>query len=189
MVTEFLLHLPMWEMIRVLGILSYLLLFGGVSLGICYSMPGWPGKTKSKLYKAHSFATISGMFVGIFHAMLLIVDTYMPFTWPELLVPFSAAKDPFWNGLGSIAVYGMILIILSTDLKQKLKKHVWRAVHLGSYPTFLAALAHGIGVGSDTQNGWVFLMYVTTFVIVCVLLMIRAWMGGKERLAHPDSRG
>ncbi|MGD8191437.1 ferric reductase-like transmembrane domain-containing protein [Brevibacillus ginsengisoli] len=189
MLTQLILHLPTWEMIRVLGISAYVMLFVGVSLGICYSMPGRSGKAKANLYKIHSAATVSGMFLGMFHAMLLVIDTYEPFGWTQILVPFSAADKPLFTGLGTIAAYGMVLIILTTDLRNKLNKKVWRLIHISAYPTFIAALIHGIGVGTDTKNGWVFLMYVATTMIVTVLFIIRAFIGGKRSLAHTASRG
>ncbi|GED72721.1 hypothetical protein BRE01_64230 [Brevibacillus reuszeri] len=186
--TEWILQMPTWELIRFFGLLSYFMLFTGVSLGICYSMPGWTPKTKGKLYKLHSTASVSGMFLGIFHAMLLVIDTFMPFYWTELLLPFSAEHSSLMNGLGTITAYGMIAIILTTDLRHKLNKKAWRAIHLCSYPTFVMALIHGMGVGSDTNVGWVFLSYVLTFAIVTMLLIIRAFLGGKRGLAHSAGR-
>jgi len=187
--TEWVLQLPTWEMIRFFGLLSYFMLFVGVSLGITYSMPGWSPKTKGKLYKLHSVASITGMFTGIFHAMILVVDTYMPFSWSELLLPFTASHSPLLNGLGTIAAYSMIVIILTTDLRNKVNRKIWRAIHLGAYPTFVMALIHGMGEGTDTEEGWIFLMYVFTFAVVTILLIVRAFQGGKRNLAHSAGRG
>ncbi|KQL43518.1 ferric reductase [Brevibacillus choshinensis] len=186
--TEWVLHFPTWELIRFFGLLSYFMLFTGVGLGICYSMPGWAPKTKGRLYKIHSAASVSGMFLGVFHAMLLVIDTYMPFSWGELLFPFTASHSPLLNGLGTITAYGMVAIILTTDLRNKLNKKVWRAVHLCSYPTFVMALIHGMGVGTDTREGWIILFYVFTFTAVTILLIARAFLGGKRNLAHSTGR-
>ena len=189
MMTELILQMPTWEMIRFLGILSYFMIFLGVSLGICYSIPVWSGKGKARLYKIHSASTVLGMFLGILHAIWLVVDTYMPFQWIEVLVPFLAEDKPILNGLGTLAAYGMAAVILTTDLRNKLNKKVWLAIHLSAYPTFLAALVHGIGVGTDSKNIWVFLMYVVTAMVVTMLLIVRAFMGGKRSLAHTAGRG
>ncbi|MFD2369533.1 ferric reductase [Brevibacillus sp. GCM10020057] len=187
--TEWLLRLPAWEMIRGFGLLSYFMLFAGVSLGILYSMPGWSPRTKGRLYKLHAAATTAGMFIGIFHAMLLVIDTYMPFSWSELLLPFTASHDPLLNGLGTVVVYGMIVIILTTDLRNKVSRRAWRAIHIGAYPAFVLALIHGAVIGTDTKEGWIFLMYVCTFTIVTILLIVRAFQGGKRHLAHSAGRG
>ncbi|MED1953078.1 ferric reductase-like transmembrane domain-containing protein [Brevibacillus centrosporus] len=186
--TEWILQLPTWEMIRFFGLLSYYLLFAGVVLGISYSFPGWTPKTKGKLYRLHGAASVSGMFIGVLHAMLLVIDTYMPFSWYEILLPFAASHSPVVNGLGTLAAYGMAIIILTTDLRNKLHRKVWRVIHFASYPTFVLALAHGIGGGTDTKVGWIFLSYVVTFAVVSILLIARAFLGGKRSLAHSAGR-
>ncbi len=43
---DFMLSLPTWMMIRVIGITSFLLLTAGISLGISYSFPFWGRNTK-----------------------------------------------------------------------------------------------------------------------------------------------
>ncbi|MGE5702589.1 MAG: ferric reductase-like transmembrane domain-containing protein [Clostridia bacterium] len=184
----FITSLPTWETIRFLGITAYVLLFLGVSLGMLYSMPFWKGKAKATLYKVHSYTTITGTFCAILHAMTLIVDTYMPFSWTDILVPFSAENDPIWNGLGSLALYSTLLLILTTDLRTKLNKNVWRFLHLCSYPTFVIAMIHGIEIGTDTQSPLMYLLYISTFGILVVLLAIRIVIGRKTTGAYLANR-
>ncbi|WP_207953200.1 hypothetical protein [Paenibacillus agricola] len=47
----------------------------------------------------------SGLSFGLLHALVLIIDSY----------PFTAANEPFWNGLGTISIYGLILVLVTTD--------------------------------------------------------------------------
>ncbi len=185
----FITHLPTWEIIRILGITSYLLLFVGVSLGILYGMPLWKGKQKAQVYKIHSLATIGGTFGGVLHAIFLTIDTYAPFSWKEILIPFTAEDQPFWNGLGTIALYGVLIIILSTDLRNKLKKKLWFAIHLCSYPMFVIALIHGLGSGTDTKLLPVYLMYTVTCGIVLLLVIIRSFVGKKISNTSLADRG
>ncbi|NGQ95912.1 ferric reductase [Brevibacillus sp. SYP-B805] len=185
----FLTSLPTWELIRFLGLLAYLLLFAGVSLGMLYSMPVWKGKGKAALYKCHSTVTVAGTFCGILHAMILVIDTYMPFSWLEILIPFRAAYKPLWNGIGTLAAYGTLILILTTDLRNRMPHKLWRMIHIGSYPVFLAALIHGLGVGSDTKHPAVYLMYVLSFGIMVLLLIVRLFFGRKRDRAYLAHRG
>ncbi|WP_019121237.1 ferric reductase-like transmembrane domain-containing protein [Brevibacillus massiliensis] len=180
---------PIWQTIRVLGMVSYLLLFTGICLGILYSMPFWKGKTKAALYKYHSSATVAGVFCGIFHAMLLVIDLHMPFSWKEILIPFASRNEPLWNGLGTLALYGMLIITFTTDIRTKLKKNVWRAIHFCSYPAFIAALAHGMGAGTDTKRFPIYLMYICTSGIIVLLSVIRICFRRKQNIAHLANRG
>lgn len=171
--TEFMVHLPTWVMIRTLGIASYALLAIGVILGILYGFPFWKGKTKANLYQVHSTATVTGTAVGLLHGVITVIDTYMPFDWSEVLVPFTAQHSPFLNGLGTLAGYGMLLVIFTTDIRHKLKKKVWLLFHLLAYPILIMSWIHGLFLGTDSSSLAVRWMYVGTLMIVLLLTVLR----------------
>lgn len=172
---------PVWQFIRFSGLLSYLFLCLGISLGIAYSMPVWTAEQKLRIYKYHSSATISGAFCGLMHAMFLLIDTYMSFSLIELLIPFTAPVKPVLFGLGTISLYGVLLIIFTTDVRSKLFRKLWMTIHMCAYPIYLTALAHGMLGGTDTKNPWIFMMYVVSFVIVLLLMVIQAILVKRSR--------
>lgn len=172
---------PTWKFIRLSGLLAYLLLCLGISLGIVYSLPVWTAKQKIGIYKFHSIATISGTFCGIMHAMFLLIDSYIPFSWIQLLVPFTAPKKPVIYGLGTITMYGLLLIIFTTDIRGKLSGKVWTAIHMCAYPIYVIALAHGMLGGTDAKNPWIFMTYVATFVVILSLMVIQAALMTRSR--------
>ncbi len=171
---QFLIHLPTWNMVRLFGMISYLLLFAGISLGMIYGFPGWKGRTKARLFKIHTFCTNSGTLFALLHAIVLVIDTFMPFTWKEILIPFHAANSPFLNGIGTLAAYGMLLLIFTSDIRNKLKKAVWFRIHLLSYPIFILALIHGLFLGTDSSDSNVRYMYLFTFLFVLLLVILRS---------------
>jgi predicted ferric reductase len=148
---ELIANLPIWQMIRYLGIASYILLAIGICLGISYSLPMRTGKSKAKLHKWHTFSTIAGTGIGLFHGAIMVIDQYTPFNWSEVLIPFTASHAPFLNGIGTVTGYGMLIVILSSDLRNKIKRKVWIMIHLLSYPIFIMAFIHGYFLGTDTQ--------------------------------------
>ncbi|RKN74200.1 ferric reductase [Paenibacillus ginsengarvi] len=168
---QWFIKLPTWELTRLLGLLSYMLLFAGVSVGIVYGM--WWKRHKAQLYKVHSFLSVSGTAAALLHTAILVISTYSPFPWSELFIPFSASSNPVLNGIGTIAVYGLLLLILTTDLRNKLKKRLWHRIHLLAYPLWLLCLFHGLLLGTDTKLGAVKLMYAATAAVVVVLTGLR----------------
>jgi len=181
---QWIIGLPTWELTRIFGLLSYVLLFAGVSVGIIYGM--WWKRRKAQLYKVHTFLSNTGTLFALLHAAVLIISVYLPFSWKEVLVPFSAESHPVLNGLGTIALYGLLLLILTSDLRNKLKKQLWHRIHLLAYPMFFLSLVHGLLIGTDSQSGAVKLMYAATAAIVIVLtvLRIRAQVSGGKRTRH-----
>jgi len=170
---EWIVGLPLWQMIRYLGIASYVLLAAGICLGIAYSFPVWKGVRKAQLYKLHTFCTIGGTALGLLHGVITVIDTYLPYSWTEVLVPFAAKQHPVLNGLGTLAGYGMLLVILTSDLRNKIGKRVWKLVHFLSYPIFVIAFVHGYFLGTDTALTGIRWMYLLSFAAVVLLTVLR----------------
>ncbi|QHW32427.1 ferric reductase [Paenibacillus rhizovicinus] len=173
---DLLLRLPTWEIIRVAGIASFCLLTVGMALGISYNFAIWPRGSKRRLYRWHSFCTIAGTAIGLLHGMTTIIDTYVPYTWKDLLIPFSSAYAPAWSGLGSLSGYGMLLVILTTDLRNKLKRPLWLLFHLLSYPIYMMALLHGFFLGSDSDLPGIRLLYAASVIFLLGLTAARGAM-------------
>jgi DMSO/TMAO reductase YedYZ heme-binding membrane subunit len=178
-------------MIRSLGIVSYVMLAVGICLGILYSFPFWNGKQKGTLYKVHTLFTNVGTLFGLLHGVITVIDQYMPYSWSEVLIPFAAKQHPVLNGLGTLAGYGLLLLIFTSDIRNKLKRPLWHAIHLLSYPIFIAAFIHGCFLGTDTQQPGIKLMYFVSIAAIVALTVARGMVhkprqtllspGGKAR--------
>ncbi|MGG1516972.1 ferric reductase [Paenibacillus oryzisoli] len=172
-------NLPMWQFIRSFGIVSYLFLTIGICLGISYSMPILPGTWKKHMYKLHNFFTLAGTGIGLLHGIITVIDTYMPYTWSEVLIPFTSKSHPVLNGFGTLSGYLMLLVIFTTDLRNKLKKSVWFVLHLMAYPAFFMAFIHGYYLGTDTNHPAVHTMYLVTIAAVLSVSVLRGFVRGK----------
>ncbi|MFC5449266.1 ferric reductase [Paenibacillus aestuarii] len=177
-------NLPIWQMIRSLGIVSYLFLTIGICLGISYSMPILPAAWKKIMYKLHNFFTLAGTGIGLLHGVITVIDAYMPYTWSEVLIPFTAKQHPILNGFGTISGYLMLIVIFTTDLRNKLKKSVWFVLHLMAYPSFFMAFIHGYYLGTDTKSSAVHAMYLITIAAVLGVSVIRGFVARKVRTSH-----
>ncbi|MCM3134562.1 ferric reductase-like transmembrane domain-containing protein [Paenibacillus polysaccharolyticus] len=169
-------YLPTWNIIRISGIAAYILLFAGVFLGIAQGMPIAKGKPKAVMFKWHTRTTWLAFGLGITHALMLVIDHYSPFTWRELLIPFTASVHPIGTGLGTLAFYGLLIVLLSSDLRNKLGRKWWFMFHMLSYPVFAGLLIHGMVTGSDSGHVIMRLMYVFTGVSIIGITVLRGLM-------------
>jgi hypothetical protein len=170
---DLLLRLPTWPLIRVAGLVSYYLMFIGIALGILYGLPSLRGKAKQRIYQWHSRFQSAGVLAVLVHVMLLAIDRYMPFDWDQLLIPFSYPQHRAAYGFGSLAMYGLLIILLTTDFRSLLPRRLWLAIHLSAYPFFLLAMLHGLFSGTDTREPLVFAGYVATAAGLVLLTVIR----------------
>ncbi|GLI03985.1 hypothetical protein YDYSG_00150 [Paenibacillus tyrfis] len=164
---------PVWQIIRVTGIVSFVSLSLGIALGIMYSYPVWPAKSKTKLFKLHRLFNNAGIVLMLLHAAFPVISTYMPFSWKEVLLPFAAQHDAVLNGIGTLAGYGLIVVLLSTDLRNAIGKKLWHLIHLLSYPIFILVAVHGFFLGSDTVMAGIRWTYIGSFILIGLLTIGR----------------
>ncbi|AHF06117.1 ferric reductase-like transmembrane domain-containing protein [Desulfitobacterium metallireducens] len=178
---DFILNLPLWQMIRFSGIGAYILIAIGICTGILSSMPGLKPAIKGKLIKFHRSMTHYGMVIGLLHGVITIIDPYMPFSWSEILIPFTAQHSPFLNGLGTLSAYGLLLLVFTSDFRHKIPNKVWHTLHIFSYPTFFMTFIHGFVLGTDTSVPEIRMMYLISMVAVVFLGFIRFIIGSSEK--------
>ncbi|PRA02083.1 ferric reductase [Paenibacillus sp. MYb63] len=169
-------YLPTWNIIRISGIAAYVMLFAGVFLGIAQGMPMAKGKPKADMFKWHTRTTWLAFGLGLVHALTLYIDHYSPFTWGELLIPFTASVHPIGSGLGTLAFYGLVIVLLSSDLRNKLGRKWWFMFHMLSYPVFIGLLVHGMVTGTDSGNIIMRMMYVFTGLSIVGITVLRGML-------------
>ncbi len=118
-----------WYAARAGGILAYVLLSAGAVRGLVMSrrrpLP-WP---KFAVEEVHRFLTIvTGVFLAL-HVGAILVDTYVPFSLSDVLVPFSAPYRPFATGLGTVALELLLAVALTNLVRRRITHRLWRTAH------------------------------------------------------------
>jgi DMSO/TMAO reductase YedYZ heme-binding membrane subunit len=121
----------------------------------------------------------------LLHGMITVIEPYKPFGWREVLVPFSSMHAPGLTGLGTLSIYGMLIVIFTTDIRQKIKKSVWMMIHLLSYPIFVMSFIHGYWGGTDSGMLGIKWMYVLSILVVATVTGLR-FVLRPQRQARPS---
>lgn len=139
-----------WSLNRAAGTVAYLLLAVTTALGALLGSryaPQWLSRAQQAGW--HGLASGFALALGAAHGILLTVDAQYPQALQNLLIPGRSTVLPLPTALGTLGLYALILVILSTNLRQHLSKQVWKALHLTAYPAFALLTAHGLLAGSD----------------------------------------
>lgn len=136
---EWIVSWPTWGMARVLGILAYMAIFLGLALGRIYRYPIIKGKWKAQLYRWHTRVINGGSLLALLHAAILLIDSYSPYRWRDVLIPFASSRHSVLSGIGTIAAYGLLALLLTSDYRHKIQKQLWLAIHLLSCVRFTAS--------------------------------------------------
>ncbi len=133
-------------------------------------------------YEMHRFFSWAALLATIVHIVSFIFDKYIRLQWIDIFLPFSLER-PFptalgfslqWTvGLGVLALYGMLLLILTSHFKSHLSQRAWRLTHYVSFLGYLLFLGHGIFAGTDTLAWWMIWIYGFSAILVITLIIVR----------------
>ena len=163
-----------WIILRAAGIGSYIALWLAVDWGLIATtslVTKRVSKPTSTLF--HGVVASAGLALLVIHLGGLLVDRFMPFGLLDLLIPLRAGYRTLAVSFGVIAMYAMVLILVTSWIRKRLGTKIWRAIHLLAIPTFAMALAHGMFAGTDSSRPWMFAIYVVTGLLTLFLVIVR----------------
>ena len=111
-------------------------------------------------FDLHQYTSLLGLALALFHGLILLGDSYINYTLPQLLIPFASVNfNPVWVGLGQIGIYLWALVAFSFYVRAQIGTRSWRLIHFISFLAFMFALVHGVWSGSDSGTYWATIMY------------------------------
>lgn len=118
----------------------------------------WPGAPAA--YDLHEYVSLLGLAFVLFHALILMGDTYIKMNLLQILVPFGSANyKTLQVAIGQYGFYLWVLLVGTFYIRKKIGTKTWRLIHFASFISFSFALAHGIINGTDTSTGWMQMIY------------------------------
>ncbi|RLK52547.1 ferric reductase-like transmembrane domain-containing protein [Microbacterium telephonicum] len=145
----------LWALGRGTGVIGLALFSLALVLGITVrsgrSAAGLPKFGVARLHR--DVALLAMVFIGI-HILSLFFDSYAQLQLVDLAVPFLAAYQPFWLGLGTLAADLTLAVVVTALLRHRIGARAFRAVHWATYLLWPLSVAHGIGAGTDAAEPW-----------------------------------
>lgn len=160
----------LWALGRGTGITALGFMTLSVALGIA-TRSGRPLLVLPRFAVAdvHRFAALAGTLLVALHVGLLFFDPYAQLRIVDFVVPFLGHYRPVWQGLGTVAVDLLLVVIVTSLLRHRIGLRAFRVVHWATYALWPIALAHSIGNGTDSGRVW-----FLAFAGVCVLIVAAA---------------
>jgi predicted ferric reductase len=154
-----------------------------VLLGLALSgrarLKDWP---RFAIEDVHRFVgLLAGTFVAI-HVGVLLLQSYVPFSLADLVIPFASSFDPLPTALGVIAMELMVALALTNRYRRQLSYAFWRRAHYANFAVWAFALVHGIASGTDTGTVWGAATYAIAGAAVAGLTV---WRVASRRALEP----
>lgn len=121
----------------------------------------------------HKFTGYSAAIGILLHIVLIPLDPKSGFTWGDLLLPVWTQHQPLANTFGSVALYLIGVVVISSFYRDKLKSATWRTLHFLSYFAAVPLVLHSVITDpklEDRPIDW--FDAEKLFVIACCLSII-----------------
>jgi predicted ferric reductase len=180
----------LWYASRATGVVSLLLLSLVVMLGILVNrqgrLPGLPSFAVTGLHR--SLSLLSVLFIAV-HVATAIIDPYVSIRLAAVVIPFVSAYEPFWLGLGAVALDLVAALILTSLARAHISRRTWRGIHWLAYAAWPVALVHGIGSSPDLRSGGLLVVAIGSALAVAAAGLWRVAAAAREvpraeRAAH-----
>jgi len=168
-----------WDILRAAGIGAYLMLFASVA----WALVGTTSVVGKRVAKAtavtiHQFTSTVGLVLLVIHLVGVLVDRFVKFDLLDLFIPLRAPERTGAVAFGILAMFLMVLVLVSSWTRKHYSTTLWRRLHLLAVPAFTLALVHGLFSGTDAIQSWMWWTYASTGSIVLFLLIVRALTAG-----------
>jgi hypothetical protein len=179
-----------WWVARATGIVAWGFATAAVAWGLALSgrlvrrrrLPAW-------ILDLHRYlGTLTVAFIAV-HVLALVADGYVHFGAQEIFVPMGSPWRPGAVTWGVFAMYGILVIQVTSWGMRRLPRRVWHGIHFTSYAVFVAATVHGALSGADRANPLVQAFAVAGVTVVVVLTVLRVLAAkGDAPSARPTTR-
>ncbi len=179
----------LWYAARGTGLAALVLLTITTALGAVVTHRREPGG-RYVLQYLHRVTAGLGIAALAVHVVTIVADSYSKVGVLGAVIPFTAGFKPIWTGLGTIAIYLVVLVSLLGLARGRMAStpvgaRVWRGLHGLGYAGWVAAVLHGLYSGTDSSAGWVRLLY-----LACVAAVVGSVAGRLARnpIRTPERR-
>ena len=166
-----------WYLSRSGGFIALSILWVSMAMGLGLTNKlarVWPGAPTA--FAIHEYVSLLGLLFAAYHGLVLMGDHYVDFSLPRLLVPFSIRYEPFWVGLGQVAFYTWIIVLISFYVRQHIGQKTWRMIHYTNFATYVMGSLHGLFSGTDGTAGWAHWYYGISTGTLIALVVYRVYI-------------
>lgn len=160
-----------------LGLLTLVLVLGILSVGRPARLPVWRAVGQA----VHRELPLVAVLLLAVHIGTAVVDPHVGLTLLDVVVPFGAAWEPFWVGLGALGVDVLLVLVCTSLLRTRLDARLWHAVHVLAYALWPLAVGHALALGTDAGEAPVRWVGAGCLAVVLLTLGRRLATGAHAR--------
>ncbi len=168
----------MWWLARAFGLVAYISLFLSMLFGVFAGARGAGGLLHTpSVVDLHRYWAVAALLATALHVFFVVTNVHAGIDEYDALVPFASERLRGPVALGSIATWGLVVVVLSTAVRRWLPATAWRAIHAMAFGTFALSLVHSVAAGTSTSR-LVTVGYVATGTLLLGAILQRLFLAG-----------
>jgi len=174
----------LWFLNRGTGVVLMALLTASTTLGILATRGrAGRGVPRFATQALHRNLALLSLTLLVAHVATAVLDTFVDIRWWQALLPWwGASYEAWWLGLGTLSLDLLIVVTLSSLVRDRLGRRGWRIAHQLSYAAWVSGVVHGIGIGTDLRDGAPWAVWTT---VGCVAVVVMAGVVRLGSIARP----
>src|ERR1700761_6284503 len=125
----------------------------GLLMALRYSpMRHWPHR-RINVFALHQWTAYIAIVLTIAHPIVLPFQPPPRFRIIDLLWPIHSPLQPWINIAGAAALYILLLILITSLLRHRIGRPLWRRLHYLAFPTAALIFLHSILTDPNLKDG------------------------------------
>ncbi|MGE0227818.1 MAG: hypothetical protein AB7I38_11265 [Dehalococcoidia bacterium] len=182
----------LWWASRAFGLVSYVALWLAMFAGVLLSTHRLPQRLDRKtLFELHQQWTLAALVATALHVLAVVTHSEADVGVSGALIPYASRQLTGPVALGVFGMWGLGLLAVSSWVRSRIGTATWRAIHMLAFGSFLVALMHSIGAGTDSAAPAAHWLYRLTGSVLASAIVVRiasAAVGRPSHRARPSER-
>jgi predicted ferric reductase len=111
----------------------------------------WPHR-KIPIFKVHNWTAYVALSVLVLHPVILLFSSTAKFGLGDVLLPIDSPGQTFYNNLGAIAFYSILLVVVTSYLRPRIGYRTWRKLHWVAYFAAAVIFTHALLIDPNLKN-------------------------------------
>jgi predicted ferric reductase len=111
----------------------------------------WPHH-RFNYFRLHNWTGYTALAVAILHPVILLFNKDPQFRILDLLYPIHSPSQPLENTIGAIALYLLAFVVVTSYVRIRLGRHLWKSFHFSIYFAAAALFWHSLFTDPALKN-------------------------------------
>lgn len=131
-----------------LGLVACFLLTFNLLLGLLLALrynpwTHWPHR-RFNYFRIHNWTAYVALCAATLHPTVLLLVREPRFRLIDVLVPVASPQQPIVNTIGALALYALVLVVVTSYARHRFTRGAWKRLHSAAYAVAGAFLVHGL---------------------------------------------